>query len=127
MGKYSVFCSYTNTILKICPFSKYIRANLRKFVSCPLSPDNQTPMNAPPPPNQKNYFSRYFPKCPPPNLQMSSKPLKSASFSPKSPNQKILKSTISNKSESAQNSILAIFTWPVLCPNPLKTLFVVPK
>ena len=55
------FCSYTNKNWKICPlFPKYIRANLRKFVSCPFSPDNQTPMNAPPWAPQKLFFLVFF-------------------------------------------------------------------
>ena len=75
-GKWSVFCTYTNRVLKICPCSKYIRAKLLEFVSCPFSPDNQTPMHAPPEP-QKNIFSVFvdMPNQKSPNII---KPFKSA-------------------------------------------------
>ena len=62
MGKI-VFSAPTQT--NFCKFalfqSNHIRAESLKFVSCPFSPDNQTPMNAPPSPwNKEKLFFSFF-------------------------------------------------------------------
>ena len=41
-GKKQCFLHLHKQNLNICSFSKYIRSKLLKFVSCPVSPDQQT-------------------------------------------------------------------------------------
>ena len=57
-GKIWCFLHLHKQHFEICPYSKYIRTKLLKFVSCPFSPANQTPMNAPPR-NKKTDNIRY--------------------------------------------------------------------
>ena len=115
MGKYSVFCSYTNKILEICLFSNDIRANLDKYMSCPFSP-KQPNNHECTPPSQKALFLGIFRHAHPKLSKCHQNISKLRVIFTKSPNQESSKSAISNKSEHAQNNISPISTWQRYCP-----------
>ena len=114
-GAYSVFCTYTNKIFKSCLFSKYTRAKLPTFVSCPSltrqpnSHECTLPLN-------KTTYAWFFWDAHPQISKCHQNLLKVRVIVNKNPNRKFSKSTISNKSENVQNNILSIFTWHHFCP-----------
>ena len=108
-----VFSAHKNENLS---FSKYIRANLCKSVSCPFSPNNTTPMNAPPL-NQKDLFFSVLCDIPTPkspNVIIAFK--KCASLPPKVQTKNSQNQQFQTNQKMPKNKILAIFTWHRYCP-----------
>ena len=108
--KYSFFLQLHKHKFEICLFINYIRATLRKFISCPFSPRQPNTHRCTPPPNQKTYFSRYFSHAHPKISKCHQNLSKLRVIFAQTPNQESSRSAISKKSENAQNNILPIST-----------------
>ena len=122
MGKYSVFCSYRNKHFEnLLFFANYIRANLCKFMSSPFSP--RQPNTHECASANKTKFSDAHPKISKCHQNLSKLRVILPNVQTRNPqNQQ------SQTNRKMPKTIFCPFQLDnVIAPNPLKTLFIVPK